>query len=104
MNEPRPSPFAAFRDEVRLILAHGRKVWTLVPRRHKIELGAAALLMAVISACNVAFPLLLGRMVDRVKEGGEAGLAQSALLATAVWFLVMIGVAYMLREGLQVLR
>src|SRR5262245_21190043 len=104
MNEPRPSSLAAFRAEASLILAHAGKVWALVPARRKLELGAAALLMGVVSACNVAFPVLLGGMVDEVKGGGEAGLGRSALLATAGWFLSMLAIAYLLREAVQVLR
>lgn len=96
--------FGSFLAEVRLILAYGRKVWQLVPARRKAELTFAALLMGVISACNVAFPLLLGRMVDAANRGSDEGLPTAVMLGTAAWYLSLIAIAYMLREGLQVAR
>jgi ATP-binding cassette subfamily B protein len=104
MKAKSDSPFAGFLAEVRVILAYARKVWHLVPGRRKAELGLAAGLMGVISACNVAFPLLLGGMVDAVKSGSETGQHAGAMLRTASGFLLLIALAYLLREGLQVLR
>lgn len=104
MTEPQPPTLAAFRGEVKLILAHARRVWGLVPFRRKLELGAAAVLMAVISACNIAFPLLLGGMVDVVKSGDEANLSRLQLLHSASWFLLLLAAAYLLREAVQVVR
>jgi ATP-binding cassette subfamily B protein len=90
--------------ELRQILRRGRQVWRLVPRRHKMALGVAALVMALTSACNTALPLLLGRLVDGVKSGTEQGLNHAALYRLAAWFLGLIAVAYVVREGLNVLR
>jgi ATP-binding cassette subfamily B protein len=104
MHDKQDLGIRSFLGEARAILAHGRQVWHLIPTRHKIALGAASLLMGVVSACNVAFPLLLGGMVDRVKIGTEAGLPPRQMYAAAGIFLGLIAAAYVLREALQVLR
>ncbi len=90
--------------EVRLILKRGRQVWRLVPRRHKLTLGGAAAVMAVTSLCNTVMPLLLGRLVDSVKQGSEQGLSHQALYHLAAWTLGLIALLYVLREGFNVLR
>src|SRR5262245_233310 len=104
MKASRDHPFAGFLAEVHLILAYARKVWHLIPWFRKAELGFAALLMGIISACNVAFPLLLGRMVDAAQLGNDAGQPTGVMLLAAAWYLSFIAVAYLLREGLQVAR
>jgi ATP-binding cassette subfamily B protein len=90
--------------ELKLIVRRARQVWRLVPRAHKGALFGAVLIMAGTSACNTALPLLLGQLVDRVKTGTEQQLAGAALFRVAVWFLGMIGLAYVAREALNVLR
>ena len=85
-------------DEIRRILSHAREVWHFIPMRHKLGLGLAAGLMALVSACSTAFPLLLGRLLDDVKTAGEGGVAIVAqLLGLMAWL-------YLLRESLQVAR
>jgi ATP-binding cassette subfamily B protein len=90
--------------ELRLILRRGRQVWRLIPHRHKAALGAAALVIAGVSACNTAMPLLLGRLVDGVKAGTDAQQPHAALYRFTAEFLGLIALAYGLREGLNVLR
>jgi len=90
--------------ELGMIFRHGRKVWRLVPRRHKLALALATLVMAVTSACSTAAPLLLGNLVDRVKVGTEQGLSGGVLFRIATIYLALIGGAYVLREVLQVVR
>ena len=90
--------------ELRLIFSRTVQVWRLVPWRHKAALVGAAVLMAFTSVCNTAMPLLLGRLVDQIKGGLEQGLSRAALFGTAGWCLAAIGTAYVLREGLNVLR
>jgi ATP-binding cassette subfamily B protein len=92
------------RHELRLILSRGRQVWRLIPLRHRLALGGAALLMAFTSAANTAMPLLLGSLVDRIKSGTEANLGTNALYQTALLFLGLIALAYLVREALQVAR
>jgi len=64
----RPNGIAA---EIRLILRRARQVWRLVPAKHKLGLGFAAAIMAAVSLCNTALPLLLGRLVNAVTGAGE---------------------------------
>ncbi len=93
-----------FFAELRQMTRRARQAWRLVPRAHKFALGAAAFIMALTGACNTAMPVLLGRLVARMIQGTEEGLSHQALYAIAGWFLMWIGVAYLLREGLHVLR
>src|SRR6516162_8825141 len=100
---PRKHP-KGLRRELRLIVRRGRQVWRLVPLRHKLALGGAALLMAVTSAANTAVPLLLGSLVDRIKSGTEAGAEAASLYGVAATFLGLLALAYLVREGLNVGR
>src|SRR5437879_962820 len=90
--------------ELRLIAKRARQVWRLVPGRRKAAFGAAAFVMAVISLCNTSVPLLLGKLLDEIRNGMEQGLSHQALYRLAGWFLGLIGLAYLLREGLNVVR
>jgi ATP-binding cassette, subfamily B, bacterial len=101
MSEPARKGFAA---ELRLTLRRARQVWRLVPHRHKVALAFAALVMALTSACNTAMPLLLGRLVDGVKTGTDEGWSGAELFRLAALYLSLIGGAYVLREGFNVLR
>lgn len=92
------------RQEVRLIYRRGRQVWRLVPRRHKLALAGAAVLMAVTSAANTGIPLLLGRLVDQVNQGTGAGLSPSSLYGIATFYLGLLGVLYLVRELIHVVR
>jgi ATP-binding cassette subfamily B protein len=93
-----------FWHELRIILKRGRQVWRLVPHRHKVAFGIAALIMALTSACNTALPLFLGKLVDQVKHGTEQNFGADALYRVAACYLALIAGAYLLREGLQVVR
>jgi ATP-binding cassette subfamily B protein len=93
-----------FFAELRQMSKRARQAWRLVPRRHKVALGAAAFVMALTSVCNTALPVLLGRLVHRIIEGTQQGLGHEALYRIAAWFLAWIGGAYLLRESLNVLR
>jgi ATP-binding cassette subfamily B protein len=90
--------------ELNLILRRGGQTWRLVPLRHKLGLGLAALVMALTGASSTAIPVLLGRLVDQVKTGTEQGLAGDNLYRVAFFYLAMIGAAYVLREILNVGR
>src|SRR5439155_4031700 len=80
------------------------QVWRLVPHRHKLAFGIAALVMALTAACNTAIPLLLGSLVDGIKTGTEQRLTADALYNLAVFYLGLIAAAYLIREVLQVGR
>src|SRR5262249_42218425 len=94
----------SFLHEFRFLLGLGRQTWRLVTRRHKFALGIAALLMAVASACNIAVPLLLGRVVDTIDQGLRQGLGQNVLYRATGFLLLLIAAAYTLREVIGVLR
>jgi ATP-binding cassette subfamily B protein len=99
--QPHPRGLGA---EVRLIGKRLRQVWRLVPRAHKLALGGAAGVMALTSVSNVAVAVLLGNLVDAVISSTRAGGDQQAIYHVAVWYLGLIAGAYLLREGLNVLR
>src|SRR5689334_4565202 len=61
--------------ELRLLLRRVRAVWQLIPRRHTLALGGAALIMALTIAGNTVLPLLLARLIDTIQAGTEARLA-----------------------------
>jgi ATP-binding cassette, subfamily B, bacterial len=90
--------------ELRLMGKRARQAWRLVPRRHKVALGVAALVMALTSVCSTSLPILIGRLIDRIIDGTHQGLGNDALYRITAWFLLWIGGAYLLREGLNVLR
>src|SRR4051794_10292997 len=98
------SPLAGLAAEVRLMIRRGRQGGGVVPRRHKVALGAAGLVMALTSVCNTAMPLLLGRLVDRVKVGTESDWPAAQLYRVAAVFLGLLALAYVVREALNVLR
>jgi ATP-binding cassette subfamily B protein len=104
MNKRSTNAPYRLRRELRVIARRGRKVWRLVPRRHKTALGGAALLMALVSACNTSIPLFLGQLVDHMERATRDGLNTQSLIKSATLFLGLIALAYVVREGLQVAR
>jgi ATP-binding cassette subfamily B protein len=93
-----------FWREILAIVKRGRQVWRLVPGRHKATLGGAALVMGLTSAASTAIPVLLGQLVDRVMRGTEQGLSRGALYRVALFYLLIVAGAYLLRETLNVVR
>jgi ATP-binding cassette subfamily B protein len=93
-----------FWAELRLIGLRGVQVWRLVPRRQKLALSASAVLMAVTSGCATILALLLGRLVDGVKNGVEQRLDRVELVHIAGYSLALIAGTYLIREALHVLR
>jgi ATP-binding cassette, subfamily B, bacterial len=90
--------------ELRLILRRGRQVWRLVPVRHKLGLASAGGIMAATSLCNIALALLLGRLVDTVLRGTKEGWSHAVCYTVAAEVLGLIGLAYVLREALNIAR
>ncbi|HWG43873.1 MAG TPA: ABC transporter ATP-binding protein [Gemmataceae bacterium] len=90
--------------ELRLILKRGRQVWHLVPVRHKLGLAGAGGIMAAASLCNIALALLLGRLVNAVLRGSNEGWSHAASYTVAAEVLGLIGLAYLLREALNIAR
>jgi ATP-binding cassette subfamily B protein len=97
----RPLGFWA---ELRLIATRAGQVWRLVPRRHKMALSGSAVLMAVTSGCATLIALLLGRLIEGLKNGIEEQFPKDHLVHVAgIWLAALAG-TYLLREGLHVLR
>ena len=87
-----------------MIWRHANEVWRLIPSSHKQALGAATFLMAFVSVCSTAFPLLLGELLDQVKSASDAGEAPAGMYRIAGRFLGLIAGVFLMREALQVAR
>ena len=61
------------------------------------------LVIATVSACNIAVSLLLA-LLDGVQKGTEQGLGRTDLYRVALRFLGLLAAAYVIREVLNVLR
>jgi ATP-binding cassette subfamily B protein len=90
--------------EIGLILRRGRQVWRLVPTKHKVGLAGAAGIIAAVSLCNTALPLLLGKLVDAVLRARNEGWDATTSYMFAAEVLLAVGFAYLLREALNVAR
>ncbi|WP_165228399.1 ABC transporter ATP-binding protein [Aquisphaera insulae] len=82
----------------------GRQVWRLVPSRHRWALGGALLVMFLASAGGTAIAVGTGLLVDSVDPRNTAGLTREAILRVAAFYLGLIGLAYLTRESMNVLR
>jgi ATP-binding cassette subfamily B protein len=60
--------------------------------------------MSLASAGNTAVAVLLGKVVDSVDPGRNAGLTLSRVMGRAAVYLGLIGLAYLVRESMNVLR
>ncbi len=94
----------SFLTELKRSGRRARQVWRLVPAQHKWALGVATLVIAGVSVCNTALPILLGHLVDDVKKGSDQELERSTLWALAGTILLGIAAVYTIRELLNVLR
>ncbi len=92
----------AFSKEILVILGRAKDLWGLIPKRPRWTLAFAALLMAFGGAANTAIPLLLGRLVNAVRH--VEGVDTKAILESVAYTLLLIGIAYLVREVLQVGR
>jgi ATP-binding cassette subfamily B protein len=92
------------REEVVATLRCAVAVWRLVPGRHRWALAAATAVMALTSACHIAIPLLLGRLIDQSQRGLARGLGPAELRRLALWNLAALAGAYVVREFLNVAR
>jgi ATP-binding cassette, subfamily B, bacterial len=105
-------PPESFGRELIIIAQRAGQIWKLVPPRQRWTLSVAVLLMALGGVSNTAIPLLLGQLVDTVRDAAPRDAASDAItktvatpfVETAGWFLGLIGLAYLLREALQVGR
>jgi ATP-binding cassette subfamily B protein len=104
MMQSKPKAEESFLGEAKLILSNARRAMHLIPGTYQLALGAAALLMALVSACNTAFPLTIGLLVDEVKTEAEQRLPSESIGHTAGLFLGALAGIFLMREALQVVR
>jgi ATP-binding cassette subfamily B protein len=104
MSSALEDPPLGFWAEMRLIATRAIQVWWLVPGKHKYALVGSTLLMVVTSLCCALIPLQLGRLVDQLKAGTDAGMTTGALANIAGFSLCLLGLTYMMRESLHVVR
>ena len=90
--------------ELREIARCGRQVWKMVPRSRKLALAGAAVVMAVFSAANSCIPLLMGSLINRVKSAMDRALPPGQVWRVALVYLGVIGLVYLVREAMNVLR
>jgi ATP-binding cassette subfamily B protein len=102
MLETSPSCAGNLRQEMRTVARRAIQVWRLVSAGHRWALIAAAGVMALTSFCNIALPVMLGKLVDGVNNAAPGGPA--AVWHAAGLCLGAIALIYLLREALQVAR
>src|SRR5262249_21190705 len=91
-------------QEVRTIWRRSREVWRLIPGRQRLSLCIALLLMCLSSGANTTIALCLGRLVDAVNPDGAAGVPRDSVTSVAAIYLAVIGLSYLVRESMNVLR
>src|SRR5258708_6203115 len=97
---------SVYGQEIWMILRRARDLWGMIPPRPRWTLIAAVVLMALGGAANTANPLLLGRLVDSVRHraGNTDVFVDNGDVKTVTATLLLIGLAYLAREVLQVGR
>ena len=90
--------------EIKEIIRGSRAVWQLVPRQRKLALGGALLVMSVASAAATSIPLFLRELITAINPDTHKGVPRADLARSAVVYLGMIGLAYLIREALGVVR
>ena len=75
-----------------------------MPWRHRWALGGALLIVCLASAGNTAVAVLLGKLVDSVDPKNTQGLTPGAIMKGAGVYLGLLGLAYLVRESMNVLR
>jgi ATP-binding cassette, subfamily B, bacterial len=104
MQVGRVRPLVGFWSELGQMARRGRQAWALVPRARKLALGAAVVVMCFTAAANTAIPLGLGTLVNAINRDADLGRSQADLTRTALYYLAIIGLAYFVRETMNVLR
>ena len=90
--------------EVQDITRRGRDVWRLVPAAQKRSLLGAGLVMAAAAKASTIIPVILKDLFNDLQRGTAQGLDKAALLRLSAVSLGLIGLAYLVRETMNVLR
>ena len=80
------------------------QVWPFVATEDRVTLGAAAIIIGVVSAANTGVAILLGQLVDRIQSGAREQYTHEQMYRTAGLILLVIAGIYVLREMLNVVR
>ncbi len=91
-------------SELRTFARRSRQVWRLISWRQRLSLGIALVIMCFSSGANTTIALCLGRLVDAVNPEVNPGLTRDSLTKVAAVYLAVIGVSYVVREIMNVLR
>lgn len=90
--------FKALLRELAHIARQARRTWSFLTTRQRAVLGIAMLIMAAVGYLTAQIPLVLGGLVD-------AMLAKSVTSLMAAYpYLLTLGVFYLAREALQIVR
>ena len=90
--------------EVQDIARRGRDVWRLVPTAQKRSLIGAGLVMAAAAKASTVIPVILKDLFNDLQRGTTQGLDKASLIRLSLASLGIIGVAYLVRESMNVLR
>ena len=91
--------------EVREIARRGSDVWRLVPAGQKRALLGASVVMAASAKASTIIPVILRDLFDKLEYGRDrGGLDRADLIRLSLVSLGMIGLAYLVRETMNVLR
>jgi ATP-binding cassette, subfamily B, bacterial len=91
-------------QEVQDIARRGRDVWRLVPSGQKRSLFGAVLVMAGWAGACTAIPLILQRLFNGLQKGSDSGLDSASMWRLSIGYLALIGLAYVVRESMSVMR
>jgi ATP-binding cassette subfamily B protein len=89
---------------LRTIGSRSRQVWRLIPWRQRLSLCMALVVMCLSSGANTTIALCLGRLVDAVSPDVNPAVARESLTRVAAFYLAVIGLCYLVREIMNVLR
>ncbi|MDG3007910.1 ABC transporter ATP-binding protein [Paludisphaera mucosa] len=91
--------------ELSRIRRRGGQVWRLVPWRHRASLAMALVVMGLASAGGTASAIFLGKLVNAIGPSADGRNRPADEIArTAAGYLALIGMGYLVRETMNVLR
>jgi ATP-binding cassette subfamily B protein len=82
----------------------GRQVWGMVPGARRLGLVGAVAVMAVGAFANARIYVTIGALVASVERSVQAHAARGAIWQLALFYLALIGGAFLVREACNVLR